>query len=185
MLSTNRTLPNSKRQMPLPINSRGYNGDMRFLRNLDTGNYLSKLKKSSKNTICFLDKINFGDTESVVRKILGEPFFIYRNRLSDRPHTVFSYGLRSGSNKLKVEIHFLDKNFFLGIIFYQTESINISDLNLYFKETFNLETFNLERDIIVDPSDNFLEFHLDPNCFIMTFSKMKWINSTNLFQNIN
>ena len=185
MLSTNRTLTNNRRQMPLQFNSGGYNGDVRFFRNLESGDYLHKWKQSINDTICFLDKVSFGDSESNVKKILGEPFFVYRNRLSDLPHAVYSYGLRSGSNKLKVELHFVDKSFVLGAIFYMTENIDFSDLNHYFKETFKLETFHFKRDIIVDPSDNFLEFHYDPNCFIMTFSKLKWINSTSLFQNMN
>jgi len=185
MLSTNRTLTNIRRQMPLQFHSVGYKGDMRFLRNLEAGDYLHKWKQCIKNTICFLDKVSFGDSESNVRKILGEPFFIYRNQLYNLPHTVYSYGLKSGSIKLKAELHFVDKNFVLGTIFYATENINFSDLNHYFQETFKIETFHFKRDIIVDPFDNFLEFHSDFNCFIVTFSKLKWINSTSLLQNMN
>lgn len=185
MLSTNRTLTNIKRQVPFQFNSIGYKGDLRFFRNLEAGDYLYKWKQCIKKPICFLDKVSFGDSESNVRKILGEPFFIYRKQLSNLPHTVFSYGIRSGSIKLKVELHFVDKNFVLGTIFYMTENINFSDLNHYFNETYKLENFHFKRDIIVDPSDNFLEFHHDLNCFIMTFSKLQWINSTSLFQHMN
>ena len=185
MISSNRALPCTRRHVPLRINSREYNGDLRFIRILCDEGYLHKLKQPVKNNICFLEKINFGETEGNVRKILGEPFFIYRKNLSGMPHTVYTYGLKSGINKLKVELHFLEKHFFLGTIFYNAENINDSDLNRYFRETFNLGLFHLKRDIIVDPSDNFLEFHYEPNCFIMTFSKMKWIKSTNIAQNIN
>lgn len=185
MISSNRALPCKRRQMPLRINSRQYNGDLRFIRILCNEGYLHKLKQPVKNNICFLEKISFGESEGNVRKILGEPFFIYRNHLSGMPHSVYTYGLKSGINKLKVELHFLEKHFFLGTIFYNAENINDSDLNRYFRETFNLDLFHFKRNIIVDPSDNFLEFHQEPNCFIMTFSKMKWIHSTNIFQNIN
>jgi hypothetical protein len=185
MISSSRALPGTRRQMPLRINSREYKGDLRFIRILYDEGYLHKMKRPVKNNICFLEKINFGESEGNVRKILGEPFFIYRNHLSKMHHTVYTYGLKSGINKLRVELHFLEKTFFLGTIFYNAENINDSDLNHYFKETFDLDIFHFKRDIIVDPSDNFLEFHHEPNCFIMTFSKMRWINSTNISQNIN
>lgn len=184
MISSNRALP-KRRQMPQRINSRLYKGDLRFIRILCDEEYLHKSKQPVKNDISFLEKINFGESEGNVRKIMGEPFFIYRNQLSRTPHTVYTYGLKSGINKLRVELHFLEKHFFLGTIFYNAENIDDSDLNRYFRETFNLDLFHFKRDIIVDPSDNFLEFHHEPNCFIMTFSKMKWIRSTNIFQNIN
>lgn len=185
MISSNRALPCTRRHIPPRINSREYNGDLRFIRILCKEEYLHKLKQPVKNNLCFLEKINFGETEVNVRKILGEPFFIYRNHLSGKAHSVFTYGLKSGINKLKVEVHFLEKHFFLGTIFYNAININDSDLNRYFRETFNLDLFHFKRDIIVDPSDNFLEFHHETNCFIMTFSKMRWINSTNISQNIN
>jgi hypothetical protein len=185
MISSNRALPCTRRHIPPRINSREYNGDLRFIRILCDEGYLHKLKQPVKNNICFLEKISFGETEGNVRKILGEPFFIYRKNLSGMPHTVYTYGLKSGINKLKVELHFLEKHFFLGTIFYNAENINDSDLNRYFRETFNLGLFHFKRDIIVDPSDNFLEFHYEPNCFIITFSQMKWIRSTPIFQNSN
>jgi hypothetical protein len=185
MISSSRAQTGTNRQIPLRINLHEYNGDLRFIRILYDEEYLRKMKQPVKNNICFLEKINFGESEGNVRKVLGEPFFIYRDHLSKMNHTVYTYGLKSGTNKLKVELHFLGKIFFLGTIFYNAENINDSDLNHYFKETFDLDTFHFKRDIIVDPSDNFLEFHHEPNCFIMTFSRMKWINSINLSQNIN
>lgn len=185
MISSNRALPCTRRHIPLRNNSREYNGDLRFIRILCKEEYLRKLKHPVKNNICFLEKISFGETEVNVRKILGEPFFIYRNHLSGKSHAVYTYGLKSGINKLKVELHFLEKHFFLGTVFYNSQNINDSDLNHYFRETFNLDLFHFKRDIIVDPSDHFLEFHHEPNCFIMTFSKMKWIHSTSISQNIH
>lgn len=169
----------------MQIKSREYNGDLRFIRILCDEKYLHKLKQPVKSNICFLEKVNFGETEINVRKILGKPFFVYQNQLSGMSHTVYTYGLKSGITKLKVELHFFENHFFLGTIFYNAENINDSDLNHYFRETFDLDLFHFKRDIIVDPSDNFLDFHHEPNCFIMTFSKMRWIHSTNISQNIN
>jgi hypothetical protein len=160
----------------------GYNGDLRFIIRLKTEKYRLKLKQPTENTICFLDKVSFGENELNVKKILGEPFLIYRNLLSNLPHTVFSYRLKSGSNKIKVELHFVEKSFFLGIIFYHITSFVHSDLNHYFKADFGLDNFHFMRDIIVDPLDNFIEFHLDPDHFIMTYSKMKCIDSTKILQ---
>lgn len=182
---TNRTHPCTRRQMPARINSREYKGDLRFIRILCEEKYLRKLKQPVKNHLSFLEKIDFGETEANVRKIFGEPFFVYRNRLSGKAHSVYTYGLKSGINKLKVELHFLEKHFFLGTVFYNAENMNDSDLNHYFRETFDLYLFHFKRDIIVDPSENFLEFHQESNCFIMTFSKMKWIQSTCISKNIH
>lgn len=178
MIHSNQVKRNSPRFIPM-----GYDGDLRFIRRLKDRRYRLKLKQPINNTICFLDKISFGENELNVRKILGEPFLVYRNLLSNLPHTVFSYRLKSGTNKIKIELHFVDKSFFLGIIFYHTKSFNHSDLNHYFKADFGLDSFHFMRDIIVDPHDNFIEFHLDPDHFILTFSKMKWIDSTKIFQN--
>jgi len=177
VIRDNQVKRSSPRFVPM-----GYNGDLRFIIRLRTERYRLKLKQSTKNTICFLDKVSFGENELNVRKILGEPFLIYRNFLSDLPHTVYSYRLKSGSNKIKVELHFVEKSFFLGIIFYHTKSFNHSDLNHYFKADFGLDDFHFIRDIIVDPLDNFIEFHLDPDHFTMTYSKMKWIDSTKILQ---
>lgn len=182
---TNRTHPCTRRQMPLRINSREYKGDLRFIRVLCKEEYLTKLKQPVRNHLSFLEKIDFGETEANVRKIFGEPFFVYRNHLSGKTHSVYTYGLKSGINKLKVELHFLEKHFFLGTVFYNAENMSDTDLNHYFRETFDLDLFNFKRDIIVDPSDNFLEFHHESNCFIMTFSKMKWIQSTCISKNIH
>jgi len=177
MIHVNQVKRSTPRFVPM-----GYNGDLRFIIRLRTERYWLKLKQPTKNTICFLDKVSFGENELNVRKILGEPFLIYRNFLSDLPHTVYSYRLKSGSNKIKVELHFVEKSFFLGIIFYHTKNFNHSDLNHYFKADFGLDSFHFMRDIIVDPLDNFIEFHLDPDHFTMTFSKMKWIESTKILQ---
>jgi hypothetical protein len=163
---------------------RSYNGDLKFIRILKDYNYCLKLKQPVEKPISFLDEINFGESESHVKKVFGNPFFIYRDFLSDLPHTVYTYGLKSGRNKLKVELHFVNKSFFLGTVFYQTKLVNYAQINLHYKNVFGLDSFHFMRDIIVDPFDNFIEFHLEPNFLIMTFSKMKWINTTKIFQNL-
>jgi len=185
MLKAYKTQHGKERQGVLRINLQKYNGDEKFIQILGESKHRHKLKQLVKNDISFLDLVNFGESEMNVIKILGEPFYIYKDLLSNLPHTVFSYGLKSGSNKLKVELHFLEKSFFLGTIFYMTLQVNHSELNHYFKNAFGLDVFHFKRDIIVDPSNNFIEFHLEPSHLVMTYSKLNWINTSVLMQQSN
>lgn len=185
MLKDHKTNPRRERLVAMKNKVQGYDGNLKFIQILRENKYLHKLKQPIKNNISFLDQVNFGESEANVIKILGEPFFVYKDQLSNLPHTVFSYGLKSGSSKLKVELHFIENSFFLGVIYYRTSHFNHYELNHHFKVAFGLDVFHFKRDIIVDPSDNFIEFHLEPNHLIMTYSRLKWINLTNLFKEVN
>lgn len=184
-MNTNKTKIFRGRNLTTHINLTGYNGDLRILQKLIDRKYLQKKQRSIEKSISFLDRISFGENEINVRKILGEPLFIYRNRMLNLTHTVYSYGLRSGSNKIKAEIHFIGRAFFLGTVYYHLEYNDHNDINRYLKSSFGLDVFHSLHDIIVDPSENFIECHFDQNFFVMTFSKLKWNNSETLFRSIN
>lgn len=160
--------------------TRPYDGDLRFIRILKERRCCVKLKQSIEKTISFLDEINFGDDEISVKKVFGEPLSIYRNFLSDLPHLVYTYGLKSGSKKIQVEIHFLSNSFFLGTVYYQTEIVNYAEINLQINDVLGLDSFHFIRNIVVDPSGHFIEFHRDPNHLIMVYSKLNWIESTGI-----
>jgi hypothetical protein len=162
------------------IYSGQYNGDLRFIKILKERRCNVKLKQSIEKTISFLDEINFGDDQLSVKKAFGEPISIYRNRLSKLPHTVYTYGLKSGSKKIRVEIHFLSDSFFLGTVHYLTGVVNHVEINHQINSVLGVDSFHFVRNIIVDPSGHFIEFHRDPHYLIMVYSKLNWIESTGI-----
>jgi hypothetical protein len=147
-----------------------YNGDQEYLR-MTFSKLRLKVKRYIKNEILFLETINPEDDERDVVNKMGEPFFIHRDRLAERPHTVYIYGLKSGSNKLKVEIHFIDNRFSFGLIFYRNNFINYSDLNAYLNEKYGFSDFNFLRDVVVDPKGNILEFHIESSNLVVVLLK--------------
>lgn len=145
------------------------NRDLKYL-NTACSNTKLKVKQYTNTEILFLDDVNLGENEHNVVKKLGKPFSIHRDSLAKLSHTVYTYGLKSGSNKLKVELHFVEDSFSFGTISYMTNFINYLELNTYLKEKYSFTDFNFLRDIIVDPLGNVLEFHVESNCFTIILS---------------
>lgn len=156
-----------------------FNGDQKYLKTY--GKYPGKMRFEHRvrTEILFLDEIELGLDEGKVIKKLGNPFFIYRNDLKKNQHSVYSYGLKSGSKKLKVEIHFLNKLFALGTIRYFKNVINYSELNVQISEKYSIPDFHYLRDIIVDPLGNVQEFHFEDDYLIITIFHRNQIQAWN------
>lgn len=148
-----------------------YDGDQKYL-NM-AGNKINKLKikQYAKSEILFLDQVNLGEAENSVIEKLGDPFFIFQDYQDMQPYKVYSYGLKSGNNKLKVHMHFVDTKFSFGTITFNTYLINYGEISAHFQEKYNIPNFNILRDIIVDPSGNFIDFHLKHNFLVMMISR--------------
>lgn len=156
-----------------------FNGDQKYLKT--AGKYPGKMRFEHRiNTeILFLDDVQLGLDERKVVKKLGDPFFIYRNDLEKNQHCVYSYGLKSGSKKLKVEIHFLNKLFAFGTIRFFKSAVNYSELNAQIKLKYGLPDFHYLRDIIVDPLGNVLEFHVENDYLVIMIFHRNQIQAWN------
>jgi len=171
-------LPKSQRKWITPMHySLMYNVDLKYL-NCIFGKVRLKVKRCIKSEILFLDTVILGENETDVVKKMGEPFFIRRGYLAKRSHAVYTYGLKSGNNKLKVEMHFIENVFLFGIISYKNNFINYVELNTHLNEKYGFPDFNFLRDMVVDPWGNFLEFHVESNNLVVIISKKEQFNST-------
>lgn len=118
-----------------------------------------KFKQVTKSELRFLDEVKPGENIKTVKEKLGEPFFIYSDNQVSASNKVYTYGLKSGSQKLKVQLHFKENLFSMGTISYNAPVI-YSELNSYFMQKYSLPTFNILRDVIVDKDGNFISFQL-------------------------
>lgn len=118
-----------------------------------------KYKQVAKTKLCFLDEVCTGESVKTVVKKLGEPFFIYSDLQTSTPNFIYTYGLKSGSQKLKIQLHFKENYFTMGTISYNAP-VNYSELNSYFMNKYSLPTFNILRDIIIDQEGNLISFQL-------------------------
>ena len=166
-------IPKSQKKWITPIHHiLIYDGDIRYLNLSGSNRTKLKVKQYTTAEILFLDHVNLGDEEDIVVEKLGEPFFIYKGEMVNAEHKVYSYGLKSGNNRLKIQLHFIKKSFSIGIISYRTYCLDYCELNNNYRRKFNLSDFSLLRDIIVDPFGNTIEFHVEPNYIVLVFSKM-------------
>jgi hypothetical protein len=177
-------MPKSQKKWITPIHhTLIYDGDIRYLNLSDSNRTKLKVKQYTTAEILFLDHVNLGDDEQIVVEKLGEPFFIYQGKMANDEHKVYSYGLKSGNNKLKIQLHFIEKSFLIGIILYRSYCFDYYELNNNYKGKFNLSDFSLLRDIIVDPFGNTIEFHIEPNYIVIVFSKRNPTKFQNLIFN--
>lgn len=152
-------------------NSLKFFAENNFVKNLKYHNSL-RIKRLSTSNILFLDEFELGTNPEHVTEQLGEPFFICNN-LNHRDQTqVYSYGLKSGRNNLKVRFHFFNNRFNLGTIEYSNILLKHDDINSSFGNKYKLTDFIFFRDIIVDSAGNSLSFHKEQDTLIVIYSKL-------------
>ena len=165
-------IPKSQQKWITPRHySLKYNRNQEYLKMSGSNINQQKVAKHTDTEILFLDDVKLGVDKTNVLQMLGEPFFIFHDIHENKPHLVFNYGLKSGSNKLKVELHFIKNSFSFGTISYLASGLNFIELNTLFKEKYGIPSFNILRDIIVDPLGNFIDFHLKHNSLVIAVSQ--------------
>lgn len=167
----NTTPKNQKKWLTANHNSLKYFARNNFLKNLAHHNSL-RITRLSPFEVLFLDELKLGVKSEHVINILGEPFFIYNNLTKGDQIQVFSYGLKSGRNNLKVRFHFSNNLFDFGTIEYSNCFLKHDDINTSFGIKYKLTDFILFRDIIVDSVGNSLSFHKEQDTLILLYSKL-------------
>lgn len=127
-----------------------------------------KFKQITRSELRFLDEVKPGEHAQTVARKLGDPFFIHRNTQSSASSSIFTYVLKSGSYKLKAQLHFNNDIFLMGTIAYNAP-INYIELNSYFRTKYQLPAFNILRDTIADKHGNLINFMLKPDLLIILF----------------
>lgn len=148
-----------------------YDGNARHIQILDHRGLNLKIKHEIASEILFLDKVKLGLSKLEVIKLLGEPFFIYEDTFKGADHTVFTYGLRSGSNKIKVETHFIENSFRLGTIYFLADFLNHRQINDFIMSKYLVSDYNLNRDYLTDKESNVVNLHIEQSYLIMNIYK--------------
>jgi len=167
----NTTPKSQKEWLTANHNSLKYFATNNFIQNLSYHNSL-RVKRLSTIDILFLDELKLGVNSESVIELLGEPFFIYTNFVHRDQIQVYSYGLKSGRNNLKVRFHFLNNTFDFGTIEYSNTFLKHDDINASFGRKYDLTDFIFFRDIIVDSEGNSLSFHKEQDTLIVLYSKL-------------
>lgn len=167
----NTTPKKQKDWLTADHNSLKYFAHNNFLKNLEYHNSL-RIKRLSPIDILFLDELKLGINSAQVIGLLGDPFFIYNNFIHGDQIQVFSYGLKSGRNNLKVRLHFINNIFNFGTIEYKNYLLKHEDINTLFGIKYKLTDFIFFRDIIVDSAGNSLSFHKEQDTLIVLYSKL-------------
>lgn len=161
-------IPSSQKKWITPQHySLKYEGNTKYLKMLNQSVNKLKYRHSLNSEILFLDEIKLGENKKSITSKLGEPFFIYNDLFLELPHTVFTYGLKSGSNKLKVEVHFINNLFALGTVYFFSPHLDLVQINSIIMNKYDLDDFHLCRDIIADKNNNILSFQIEPSYLII------------------
>lgn len=139
-----------------------------FFSSIQQNNIRLKFKQKSQINLRFLDEVAWGETPNSVIQKLGDPFFIHKNPNNNESLSIFTYVFRSANRKLKIQLHFIDNTFSLGTIVYNAP-VNCLELNYYFRNKYQLRSFDILRDMIADNEGNLINFLLNPDQLVILF----------------
>lgn len=165
-------IPKSQRKwMSLPHYSLQYDGNVKHLNMLYQKRFSPNCKHEINSEFLFLDQVRLGLAKTEVLKLLGAPFFMYEDFFKGSDHAVFTYGLKSGSNKIKAELHFLENKFRLGTIYYLMDILDLHQINESIQNKYKIKDFDLHRECITDIENNTLNLQIEQSHLIINLYK--------------